>query len=242
MDEAGPKPFDTRFRYRRFLVLMVTLVLLSVLHPSFGDGSRGLLGLNFLFTLMLLSATLAATENRTVFIVSIILAALAILLRWLDYNLDVKSITLIHFATELGFLGLTLVVVLKHVMHSGPVHADRIFAAICGYLLIGILWAECYWTLELLQPGSFEAGMVMAEDGNTLSRRETLQTLLYYSFVTLSTLGFGDIVPRSSAAQTMSWSEAVVGQLYLAVLVARLVGLYCTQEVQAFHENRQRDG
>jgi hypothetical protein len=116
---------------------------------------------------------------------------------------------------------LVAVAILGDVVHGGRISADKIYGAICVYLLVGFAWAFGYAIMELMDPGSF-SGVVdtdRADVGRVLQMR-------YFSFATLTTLGYGDIVPRSPAARTLATLEAMMGQVYLAVLIARLVGLH----------------
>ncbi len=94
---------------------------------------------------------------------------------------------------------------------------DRILAGICGYLILGLLWANLYAMMELIHPGSFaftNNGTEEPRDGD----------LFYFSFVTLSTLGYGDVLPTNIFARILSSMEAVAGTLYLAVFISSLVG------------------
>ena len=100
-------------------------------------------------------------------------------------------------------------------MSATKVDAEHLYAAISAYLLAGIFFALFYWVLEQIGPGAFAAA------GN-FSR----VSAIYFSFVTLATLGYGDIIPRSDVARGLAIVEGVGGQLFLAVLVARLVSLY----------------
>ena len=120
------------------------------------------------------------------------------------------------------FTSYVTAVVMRSVLAAGPVTSDKIAGAISAYLLLGLVWAIAFGMLELLVPGSFRTpqGMVF-EPGN---RAE--YAFIYYSFVTLTTLGYGEITPANPWGQTLAWTEAVVGQLFLAILIARLVALH----------------
>ena len=98
--------------------------------------------------------------------------------------------------------------------------AEHIFAALDAYLLAGLIFAVCYWLLDQTWPASF--GVASASDLD-------LAHAIYFSFVTIATLGYGDIVPASDATRGLAILEAVSGQMYLTVLVARLVSLYSKQ-------------
>jgi voltage-gated potassium channel len=117
--------------------------------------------------------------------------------------------------------------ILGYALRSGSVTIDRIFAAVCVYMLIGFGWTFAYALLEEMVPGSFAP---LPQTGPTDYVAHILG-LRYFSFMTLTTVGYGDIIPRSAAARTMAVIEAVMGQIYLTVLVARLVGLHIVYTV-----------
>ena len=112
---------------------------------------------------------------------------------------------------------LAMTVAIRHAFGGGAVDHERIFAALDAYLLAGALFGVAYWTLHRIDPASF-AGATVPEMG--------LSTSMYFSFVTIATLGYGDIVPVTAPARGLAVVEAISGQMYLAVLVARLVSLY----------------
>jgi hypothetical protein len=122
-------------------------------------------------------------------------------------------------SAELACFILLLVVVLGQTFRAGPVTRHRILGAVGGYLLFGLAWAEAYELVETLQPGSFSGAI------DPDSRRSGFA---YFSFVTLTTVGFGDVLPVSPAARSLAMSEAVFGPLYIAILLARLVSLAVT--------------
>lgn len=106
---------------------------------------------------------------------------------------------------------------------------DSIFGVVCGYLLLGIIWALLYSAVETARPGSFTSATSSkaAVAGDKLDRG----TLGYYSFITLATVGYGDVIPVTPLAQTLAWLEAITGQFYLAILVAGLVGFKVSQAI-----------
>lgn len=108
---------------------------------------------------------------------------------------------------------------MRFVMQAAVTSGERIYAALSVYLLAGLAFGVLYWGIEQASPGSFgEAGSGRAPAGFVLS------TAIYYSFVTLATLGYGDVVPKSEVARGVAVFEAVAGQLYIAVIIATLVG------------------
>lgn len=114
---------------------------------------------------------------------------------------------------------LAAAVAVRAIFLPGPVDLNKVTGSLCVYLLIGIAWAELYQLLHGFDPGSFSG--IEEQEGHALSWR-----FLYFSFVTLTTLGYGDVLPLTIYAQTLTAAETVVGQFYLAVLVAGLVSAY----------------
>lgn len=129
--------------------------------------------------------------------------------------------TLFIYSTMVLFVFLVLAAfsAMRDVAVGNDINPNRIIGAICIYLLLGVIWSILYAFIEILQPGSFH-GLAdpIAEPWN--------RDWVYYSFVTLTTLGYGDITPVSQTAKSLSLSEAIVGQFYIAVLVAGLVSAY----------------
>jgi len=115
---------------------------------------------------------------------------------------------------------LALVVAARHAFGRGGVDHERIFAALDAYLLAGFLFGVAYWTVHRMDAASFAGAPAVAM---------SLSTSMYFSFVTIATLGYGDIVPVTAPARGLAVVEAISGQMYLAVLVARLVSLYSRQ-------------
>jgi len=212
-------PF-TRLRIDRFLALLVSLVLMFLLRP-FLEGFVGIrLLMDIFISFVLISGTYAVSEKRSVFIAAVVLATPALLAHWAIYF--VKNQAFILMGNVFGMLALAYIaiIILSHLFQANEVTADIIVGAICVYFLIGLMWASAYSVLEAFQPGSFQFSEGTGEGMSHFS---------YFSFVTLTTLGYGDATPISSAARSLSVLEAVMGQLYLAVLIARLVGMHIAQ-------------
>jgi len=134
----------------------------------------------------------------------------------------VKTLSFPVVGNALGalFLAYTATIILAHLFAEDEITSDVIMGAICVYFLIGLIWAFVFSTLEMLQPGSFQ----MPQGTGT-----ELSNFSYYSYVTLTTLGYGDITPISAPARSLALLEAIMGQLYIAILIARLVGIHISQ-------------
>ena len=189
------------------LLVFVAFVLVPLVPPGTGRSPVG----DLVLGLLLVSGVQALADRRIrVVLMPVALAALALdLASWF-----VPIAEPLVQATGLLSLLLFLVVVLGHTLRSGPVTHHRILGGIAAYLLLGIVWAYAYSLLSIGQPGAF-TGAVSAVDGP--------RGFLYFSFVTLTTVGYGDVQPVHPIARSLATLEAVVGPLYLAILIARLV-------------------
>jgi hypothetical protein len=207
---------------RRFLVLLLSLIILLLLYPVLIE-----LGLvrffRFAIVGVLMLAVYALAGRRRLLIAALILVVPSIASQVLMYLFPAREDALVAgVLSAMLFLGFTTVVILRSVLETGPVTGDRIAGAVVVYLLIGLVWMLIYALIAVLHPGGFRLPGELAGklgDGGEF-------TFLFFSFVTLTTLGYGDITPVTPAGQTAAWLEAATGQLYLAILVARLVALH----------------
>ena len=186
-------------------------------------------------SLVLIAGIYMIAMHRWVMIAAIALVAPTIVCLWLIAAFDIRPlwlIVVIH-VNMLGLLTFFVGYVLAGVLKATRVTGDTIRGAICAYLLIAVVFSGLYSLIEVLTPtDAFSVHESMAEpsvsmtwidpgEGHTGAERNELT---YFSITTLTTLGYGDIVPINGAARTLTNVEAVLGQLYLAILIARLVG------------------
>jgi hypothetical protein len=224
---VGKKPlFPQLYGEGRYLFLLVSLLLLIFFYPFFNGFRFAPRLLAALFLAILLSAVTAISASRKWVIAAACLAATAfcanLLMQFVD-NLLLQALTMSAYGL---FFSMITVVILRHILSVREVTSDTILGAICAYLVLGIVWTMVYSLMELLTPGSFLHGGVNISVGFPGSREPAISNFIYYSFVTLTTLGYGDITPNSSPAAALSSLEAVTGQFYIAILIARFVGLY----------------
>ena len=215
----------------RFAVLLMALVLVLFYGPIvefFAPQQRPLaarVALGLTFTVLCLTAVFTVTNNRKTLWTSLLLGIPAITSELLDVSLMRSDTQLASHFLAAAFLGYVILVLLKFIFTSQQVTANTICAALCVYLLLATLWALAYSMLEHHQSGAFFYSLASTMEEGSLRLGQTPAGLeFYFSLVTMTTLGYGDIVPVSSAAQMLVTLQAVVGQMYLAVLVARLVG------------------
>ena len=211
-------------RQRKYLALLIALVLLVGVYPML----HPLLWMRVLFDLFLTALLLAALKvvftARWLRGVSLVLGAVTIVGAWTGYVLpDVPRVPLglVFHLCGAAFLALTVTTVLRTIHQEETISTDSVHGAFCGYLLVGLCFAHLYCAIELVAPGSF-SGDLMGSELLSESRRHFL--FVYFSLATLTTVGFGDLIPNSDPVRGVAMIEAVTGQFYLAVLIAELIG------------------
>jgi hypothetical protein len=167
------------------------------------------------------------TAGRRLRIVTAMLALPTAVGHWALQLSGLPGLRAIVFGITTVFLAFLTLVILCTVFGDQAVTADTIVGAVCAYFLIGMTWGSGYALLSAVSPGAFSVSPALLGEVRSGLATSPLQPLLqYYSFTTLATLGYGDITPLSPAARTISVFEGMTGQLYLAVMIARLVGLH----------------
>ncbi len=207
----------------RFLILLISILCLLVLAPIF----KGFVGIRILmdifFTSILISAVYAVSKKKYILLIAALLALPMLVSIWSDNFVKVPSLVLVGDCFGILFMAFMVIVILSFIFREQEVTSNVIYGAIVVYLLIAIMWAFVYSVLESIHPGSFAIGNSQIEVGRPL--------FIYYSFVTITTLGYGDITPITATANSFSFLEAVIGQIYLVILVARLVGIHISQSM-----------
>lgn len=214
------KLFFIQARVGRFSLLLAAMMLLFVIRP-FLESYVGIEALMLvLLTLIFFSAIFAVSETRLQFTIALILGLLTIAGRWVAYFFEIPGLGLGERLLAGFFMTYTAAIMLSYLFKQKEVTADVIIGGICVYFLIGLTWAFIFYALEMAHPGSFHIakGAVANETEFT-----------YFSFVTLTTLGYGDTTPLSTQARNLALVEAIMGQLYLGILIARLVGIHIAQ-------------
>jgi hypothetical protein len=175
-----------------------------------------------LFSVMLILSVYAIEKNRQILRISIILAALVVLTHWAS-SLHIFGLQtpLADLIITTAFFALTTVVVMNGIIRSPEITASTIFGAICGYLLMGLTWSFLHSLIYAINPQAY----IIPHGASDVQQVQTLN-FIYYSFVTQATVGYGDIVAVSHVARTFSWIEAISGQIYLTVWIARLIALH----------------
>jgi voltage-gated potassium channel len=216
---VSPSPSGLALTPGRFRLLLLSLLLFfGGTAAATGTRVERAVGVTLL-ALIIVAVVLDLRERGHRGRFAIGLAGGVILVSIVDLNVRIKHLPVLAGATMVLFAGLVVWRAYTAVMRRQRSVGDRIVGAICVYVLIGLSWAKIYETLDGVAPGSFRfpADTAWATPG--------LLRYSYFSFVTLATLGYGDVTPVTALAGTLAWMEAITGQLYLAITVARLVAL-----------------
>ena len=210
-------------REGRFLYLLLTLLCYLLFTPYLQGFFRLRLLYYIFLTITLVAGILAIRVNRAQTVFAVGLAIPMIISIWIAYARPSPFWMLVTGVITLLFLIFITVSILHFVFTTQAVTHHVIFAAVSGYLLMGFTWSILYALLELLTPGAFSKAptIPMAQPG----------FFIYFSFVTLTTLGYGDITPLTPEAEAMVVGEALIGQIYMTVLMAWLMGLYVSRKV-----------
>jgi Ion channel len=201
---------------RSLTLLLVLLIGNIFLVPLARFATWGRLTGRGVLSLIIISGIITTIKDRRLIALGVIFAVGSLFMGLEDVEHPDFYLHLINDFYSLIFIGFLAIVILRQAFRPGAITSRRIQGSVAVYLLLGLLWAVAYEIVEILAPGSFS---VNARHGATLPQ------LGYFSFTTLTTLGFGDILPISPAARALVVLEALVGQLFPAILIARLVAL-----------------
>jgi hypothetical protein len=203
------------YRRRRFVWLLVFLILTIVIDPALEQAGLTARGLETALAFALLAGAVGAGARGTPIAHGLAALFVLMLAGWLVLRVGSLPAAPALAPALLGVSGLGMAgLVLVSVLRGGRVDGERICAALCVYLLAGIAFGGLFAALEAVAPGSLGGAGV------------DIGSAVYFSFMTLTSVGYGDIAPAAPAARALAMLEAVFGQLYLAVLIARLVSLY----------------
>lgn len=226
--------FKTSRPARKHLVLLVALVGILLAQPMVGYRSvahGALVDLAFgAILLYLLSIVFDEGRQRWTAVALILGAFVSNLASYaVPSPLGLGSLVAFH-SFLLAFLGFAVAVILRDILTKSVVGHDDVVGAICGYLLLGLVWANLYTLTYLFVPEAFSVNPDIASRLAVPHERRALFD--YLSFTTLMTLGYSDITPIGPPAYTLTWLETMFGQFYLAVVVAQLVGLKLAQALR----------
>jgi len=207
------------FRENRFLFLLISMILMLLMHPVLTVTGMyfARVFLKIFVSLVFLSAVYAVSQTRRMLLIGIALMLPSFSMQWAQYFKNSYIVTVTSDLLFLVFLTYITAAIVNHVLKIDDVTFEQVCGTLCVYMLMGLIWADAYSLINSVFGDQF-SGKAMA-----------FADFIYFSFVTLTTVGYGDISPVGAVARSFAVVEAIVGQFFLAVLVARQVGLYISQ-------------
>ncbi|PYV54683.1 MAG: ion transporter [Acidobacteria bacterium] len=201
--------------------LLIALALLFFLFPFLEEVKGGELIVSILFSLVLLAGVLAVADRKRVLLIALVLAVPSVGGRWINHFRPDLVSPAVFLTAGLVLVAFVVVNLLRFIWRAPSVNVEVLCASISAYLMLGLMWTMAYWLVDQLTPGG-------AFSFNTSAGTRSMNGFngFYFSFITLSTVGYGDITPVSRIARWLAAMEAMTGLLYVAVLIARLVALY----------------
>jgi Ion channel. len=222
-----------------FGILLAALLLIIVAapltgrisHVSFMHGQAAMAPYVFILTVASAYALWSTPRHRTA---TLIMGGFVLLLLYLSTTFPHHRLAAVHLTAQAAFMVFVIAAVLRRVFSAPEVDGNILCGAASLYLLIGVLMGFLFSIIEIVVPGSF-AIVPAGETSPPPTVRPGPGWLIYYSFTTLTTVGFGDVMPSGDLARSASVFEAVVGQMLLVVMMARLVGLHVAQSSTRSH-------
>jgi hypothetical protein len=232
LTEARPaRRWIPRWLSGRFTGLTIVLLVLSGSSVAIGKNDLREVFDGLAFTALLLFAIRIVGPRLRILTVALVVPTL--LAHWIQHLSNSSVHRIVGLGLVTVFLAFLTLVIMFAVFRDESVTADTIVGAVCTYFLIGVTWGSAYALLVAVSPDSLSVSAALARAsgwGGSISAFTPV--LQYYSFTTLATLGYGDVSPLTPGARALSVMEGLTGQLYLAVLVARLVGIHTARALK----------
>jgi len=230
-DEKTCLPFSQVCFKERFLSLLIFIIAMLILGPLVEEFIRLRILMDILWSAIFVSTIYAVSQKKRHIVIAVVLALPMLGSIWAKYFFQHKALLVVGSLCGAAFILFAIIQMLIFIYGHNEVTRDLIVGAAVVYLLLALMWTFIFVVVETLHPGSFNL-----PEGQGI---EATRQFMYYSFVTLTTLGYGDITPITSMARSLCILEAVIGQLYLVVQVAWLVGVHVSQSM--LKKSRQDD-
>lgn len=226
---ACPLSQGSTIRPEKFFVLLGSLLILLIGAAFLEAGQFSGVVFCALLTGVLLVAAVTVCRRHKNLASGLALAIATVVLNWVGYATDRFAVFLAHDILIVLFFVFAAYHVFRAVLDDRRVTLDTIGGAVCVYLLAGLAWTYVYGTILLVDAGSIRFATTTGVNDVSPFGSSSFAETAYFSFVTMTTLGYGDVTPTSAPARTAAYLQALFGELYLAVLVARLVALHIIQ-------------
>ena len=194
------------------------------------------------FTLVLLASVYMVSNKPLHALFAILLATPALVGHWLELYVHLRIPHLVQLSFSMALQTYVTVIMLLNLFRVQTIDRSTLFGAVCIYIMIGLFFSSCYALIQTINHESFIGlQQIVAHSGVTYSAETSPHQLFYFSFVTLTTLGYGQIAPQSVLANALCSAEALIGQFYMTILVARLVALYVSSNQATVVQKEEKE-
>jgi len=205
-----------------FTQLLISLILLFIFRP-YDRGGVYMAIWQFFLVVVFLSAIFNCDHSKKIKIISACFAVPALIIQWINLAFHSETLTLLFLFLSIIFIFITTTSIIKQVVINARVRLETLKGVVCAYFMVAFGFSFAYFFISLLLPHSFSFSSLNPE---LLSHSHLLSEMMYFSFVTLLCIGYGDVIAIRDVGQTLAILEGIIGQFYIAILVSRLVAVY----------------
>jgi Ion channel len=215
------KPTSNIWKNDQGFIWMLVVTVLSLITTQLSEGiiweSKLIVRVGFFFFTILAvrASALSALGKSTGYAIATALLLIAITMIWSETS----WLILLYTICSTGYMIFIIALVVNQIFTGATITVNKILGGVATYILIGHVWASLYVTIYIINPTSFLHGGELIEHGDALKH------LSYFSFVTLTTIGYGDIIAAGTMARILAMLEGLIGQLFPAIFIAKLVSL-----------------
>jgi hypothetical protein len=222
------KRLISRFIPKKYISLLATFLFMFFVYPLLPKNLDANIVFQGLFTLIMIASVFSVSQDKKFLITGLILGIPSIILMWSIHLSNSRLVVFLGMLCVTLFLSYVMISILLHVLNTDKVTADTVGGAVCVYILLGLVFGIFYVLIYFADSGSFKIPEMLDSVYASNETEKLLHTPLitYFSFITLTTVGYGDVTPVSKIARSFCALEGLLGQLYMTVIIARFVGLY----------------
>ena len=213
-----------RWYVRKYFILTLMLTAFLII-PAFLSQVENTITVKLLFFVLMLSTVYTVAHNKILLSVGLILTVIT---QW--GSLTTQASTNIEFiiglVSAITLLLMVIIIIIKDIISEDENYIDAVFGSISAYLLIGVTWALVYYLTDTLLPGAIFVNTDLPADVVQLFGKSDFGYYNYFSLVSMTTLGYGDLIPAHPITRALATYQAIFGQMFIAILVARLVALH----------------
>ena len=223
MEEKTCLPFTRWCFKRRFLALLLLILAMLIIVPLVEEFVKLRMLMDIFWSAIFVAVIYAVSQKKHHILIGVLLAVPMLGAMWSKYFVQYAALEVVGGLCGAVFFMFAIIQILIFIYSQKEVTRDLIAGAAIVYLLMALAWSSIFGVVESLEPGSFSFPEIESISAS--------RSFLYYSFVTITTLGYGDVTPATNLARSLCILEAVIGQLYLVVQVAWLVGVHVSQSM-----------